>query len=166
MPVNVETLRLHLAYSAWASRTLVEAAALLSADQLTRDFHTSDRSVLGTLVHVFAADRVWFGRIEGNVPTAFLELEKDMHLEVLQTEWPTLQQRWAEWASEQTDASVLEALAYKDLKGNPYETELWKIVLHVVNHGTHHRGQVSGFIRTMGHTPPALDLIRYYRETG
>jgi uncharacterized damage-inducible protein DinB len=37
-------------------------------------------------------------------------------------------------------------------------------VLHVVNHGTHHRGQVAGFLRTMGHAPPALDLIAYYRE--
>jgi uncharacterized damage-inducible protein DinB len=36
----------------------------------------------------------------------------------------------------------------------------------VVNHGTHHRGQVSGFLRSMGHTPPALDLIAYYRQLG
>jgi uncharacterized damage-inducible protein DinB len=34
----------------------------------------------------------------------------------------------------------------------------------VVNHGTHHRGQVSGFLRVMGHTPPPLDLVFYYRE--
>ena len=40
----------------------------------------------------------------------------------------------------------------------------WQIVTHVVNHGTHHRGQVSGFLRTMGHTPPPLDLSFYYRE--
>ena len=26
-----------------------------------------------------------------------------------------------------------------------------------------HRGQVSGFLRTLGLTPPQLDLIRYYR---
>jgi uncharacterized damage-inducible protein DinB len=43
---------------------------------------------------------------------------------------------------------------------------LWKIVLHVVNHGTHHRGQASGFLRAMGHVPPPLDLIAYYRTLG
>ena len=47
-----------LAYSAWASRRLVDAAAQLPPEQLTRDFGTADKSVLGTLVHVFAADRV------------------------------------------------------------------------------------------------------------
>jgi len=42
-------------------------------------------------------------------------------------------------------------------------TPLWQILLHVVNHATHHRGQVSGFLRAMGHTPPPLDLIAFYR---
>jgi uncharacterized damage-inducible protein DinB len=55
-------------------------------------------------------------------------------------------------------------VAYKDMKGNPYSQPLWQLVLHVVNHGTHHRGQVSGFLRVMGHTPPPLDLVFYYRE--
>jgi len=32
-----------------------------------------------------------------------------------------------------------------------------------VNHATHHRGQVSGFLRAMGHAPPPLDLIAFYR---
>jgi uncharacterized damage-inducible protein DinB len=53
---------------------------------------------------------------------------------------------------------------YQDMKGNSYTSTLWEIVLHVVNHATHHRGQVAGFLRTLGHTPPPLDLIRFYRE--
>jgi uncharacterized damage-inducible protein DinB len=52
---------------------------------------------------------------------------------------------------------------YKDSKGNPYRQPLWQLILHVVNHGTHHRGQASGFLRALGHTPPVLDLVAYYR---
>jgi uncharacterized damage-inducible protein DinB len=33
-----------------------------------------------------------------------------------------------------------------------------------VNHGTHHRGQVAGFLRAMGKAPPPLDLMAFYRE--
>lgn len=162
--MNICTLlRAQLEYSAWASRKLVEAAAQLSPGQLTRDFGTADRSVLGTLVHVFAADRVWLGRIHGNPPTTFLNPEADMHLTVLQNDWPVLHQRWREWAESIDDETAASKMAYSDLKGNSCETPLWQNVLHVVNHATHHRGQVVGFMRTMGQTPPWIDLIAYFR---
>ena len=89
------------------------------------------------------------------------ELER---LTVLQHEWPALLARWQAWGDALQDASV--AVTYKDLQGNPHTTPLWQIVLHVVNHATHHRGQAAAMIRAMGHTPPPLDLIRYYREVG
>jgi uncharacterized damage-inducible protein DinB len=164
MPVNADTLRLHLDYSAWASRRLVDAAAGLTPEQLTRDFNTADRNVLGTLVHVYAADRVWLGRIQGNPPARFIDPDTDMQLPILQNDWPALSERWRQWASALDQNSIETRIPYKDLKGNPYETPLWQIVLHVVNHGTHHRGQVSGFLRTMGQQPPPLDLIAYYRQ--
>ena len=158
-------LELHLDYSAWASRELVNAAAQLSGEELVRDFSTADRSVLGTLAHVFAADRVWLVRVTGAAMPAQFITERDHSLAVLQTEWPALHQRWKEWARGLTEESAVQVLSYKDMSGNPWRQPLWKIVLHVVNHGTHHRGQVAGFLRAMGHTPPKLDLIYYYRET-
>jgi len=54
-------------------------------------------------------------------------------------------------------------ISYSDMSGNPWKQPLWQLILHVVNHGTHHRGQVSGFLRAMGHVPPKLDLVNYYR---
>lgn len=164
MAVTVEAIRTHLDYTAWASRRLVDAANALSSEELTQDFRTADHSVLGTLVHVYAADRVWFGRIQGNPPARFIDPQQDMRLEVLQNDWPVLYKRWQEWAVSRGDDSIRAKISYKDLKGNSHETPLWQIVLHVVNHGTHHRGQVSGFLRALGRTPPPLDLIAYYRE--
>src|SRR5438270_453212 len=40
--VTPDALRDHIAYSAWASRLLVHAAAALSPEDLTRDFQTAD----------------------------------------------------------------------------------------------------------------------------
>jgi uncharacterized damage-inducible protein DinB len=53
---------------------------------------------------------------------------------------------------------------YQDMRGNTWTNPIWHLVLHVVNHGTHHRGQAAGFLRAMGHVPPVLDLIAYYRS--
>jgi uncharacterized damage-inducible protein DinB len=164
MPTLVDALRNHLNYTAWASGRLVEAASALNSEELVRDFGTADRNILGTLVHVYAADRTWLGRIEGNPPAQFLVPEQDMHLEVLRKDWPALLARWKQWGALQTEESVHREVSYKSLRGDPFVTPTWQIVLHLVNHGTHHRGQVSGFLRTMGHTPPHLDFLVFCRE--
>lgn len=164
MSVPVAALRTHLRYTAWASARIVDAASRLSPEELTRDFKSADRSVLGTLVHVYGADRVWLARIEGRPPGPIVDPERDLHLSVLHQEWPALMARWQTWADTLTDSA--SSASYLDLQGRPHATPHWQIVLHVVNHGTHHRGQASAMIRAMGHAPPPLDLIRYYREGG
>jgi uncharacterized damage-inducible protein DinB len=162
MSVSAEVLRSHIGYTAWASRCLVESAGRLSPEELTRDFGTADKSVLGTLVHVFGADRLWLARLRGEIVRTFLT-DTDYHLPVLQNDWPALHRQWIEWASGLTNEAAAAKISYSDMSGNPWEQPLWQLVLHVVNHGTHHRGQVSGFLRAMGHAPEKLDLVNYYR---
>ena len=164
MAISAAVLRDHLAYTAWATQRLVNAATQLPEEELTRDFKTADGNVLRTLVHVYAADRVWLARVTGAANPPSFTTDADYHLSVLQKDWPALYGRWQQWAQALTDESVQTVLAYKDMKGNPYSQPVWEIVLHVVNHGTHHRGQVAGFLRTLGHTPPPLDLTTYYRD--
>ena len=163
MPVSADTLRLQLDYSAWASQRLLDAAAKLTPEELTRDFKTADKTVLDTLAHVFAADRIWLARVQGAPRASFIDPE-DRNLGRLNQEWPALQQSWKQHTAPLADQDALQVISYKDLKGNPYQQPLWQILLHLVNHGTHHRGQVSGFLRAMGHQPPPLDLIAYYRQ--
>jgi len=162
MFVSADLIRSHIDYTAWASHLLMEAAAQLSDEELTRDFGTADKSVLGTLVHVFGADRVWLARLKREPANTFLT-EADYHLAVLQKDWPMLYQQWAQWAAGLSDEACQSDVSYSDLRGNPYCQPLGQLVLHVVNHGSHHRGQVSGFLRALGHTPPKLDLVSYYR---
>ena len=72
MSVSAGVLRDHLSYTAWASQRLVHAVEHLSREQLIHDFKTADGGILGTLVHVFAADRIWLARVLGETPTSFL----------------------------------------------------------------------------------------------
>ncbi len=153
----------HLDYTAWASRRLLDAAAALTPEQLQQDFRTADKSVLGTLVHIYAADRIWLYRVRGEILVNFLS-EADYSLPHLQQDWPLIHKGWRQWMDALPEEAVDIPLAYKDIKGNPYENTPWQIVLHVVNHATHHRGQVSGFLRMLGIKPPALDMTAYYRS--
>jgi len=165
MKTSADVLRTHVDYTAWASGRLLDAAGKLTKEELTRDFGTSERSVFGTLAHVFAADRIWLWRLAGGQNPGFLA-ESERDLAVLQNAWPALYERWRLWAAGLTDESAEAVVDYRDMKGNAYREPLWQLVLHVVNHGTHHRGQVSGMLRAMGHVPPPLDLVYYYRQMG
>lgn len=157
-----QLLLTHINYSEWSSQRLLDAAAALPEEELTRDHGTADKSVLGTLVHLFAADRLWLARVRGRTLDRFVE-DADYSLEVMRRDWPAIHQGWRDWLSTLEPQSIADSIHYSDLKGRPHATPAWQIVLHVVNHATHHRGQVSGFLRRMGHRPPPLDLIGYYR---
>jgi uncharacterized damage-inducible protein DinB len=162
--MTAEELRLHIFYSGWASRKLLDAALALSEEEQRREFGVSHKSLLGTLEHIFFADRIWFSRTVDPrvIRGAFAEFSPG---ETLVTEWPQVQQRWEIWASALTHQDLVRNVEYKDLKGNPYRTPVWQIVLHVVNHATLHRGQAMSLLRQLGVAPPPTDLIFYYRET-
>src|SRR5581483_11905000 len=105
MAVSADTLRTHLAYTTWASRRLVAAAEQLTPEELNRDFKTAEHSVLGTLVHVFAADRIWMARLTDQPVSSFVT-EADHRLSVLQNDWPSLLAQWQRWAAALTDESA------------------------------------------------------------
>jgi uncharacterized damage-inducible protein DinB len=135
----------------------------LTPGDLSHDFGTSEHSILQTLVHVYRAERMWLARIEGQVVD--FRVEGDDTLPALASNWPALGQKWVNWSAALTDESAHSELTYRDLRQNPWTQPLWQIILHVVNHSTHHRGQVAGFLRALGHTPPNTDSITFARQT-
>lgn len=148
--MTLEEIRLHLAYSTWASRKLAAAAEALTEEQQHKDFGVSHKSLKGTLDHIFFADRIWLMRINPS---------EDPTLE-----WPAVHEKWAAWAEALSPEELERSIDYKDMRGNPHTTPIWQIVLHVVNHATLHRGQAMSLLRELGVAPPPTDLIFYYRE--
>jgi uncharacterized damage-inducible protein DinB len=153
----------HLAYDWWASSRLLDAASSLTDEQLNRDFGTADKSIKGTLIHILRSARTWLGRVDEGTSSTPWSLPDDEDWPGLQAKWADVHNRWTRWAEAQTDDDLHRVLEYTDLKGKPWSQPLWQLVLHVVNHGTHHRGQVSGFLRCLGVPPPPLDFIAYMR---
>lgn len=164
MHLSTSAIQHHIEYNVWATLQLLNAAAELEPNELTRDFGTADKSVLGTLVHIFRAERIWLARLQQRVSGVAWSRPEDEQLPTLETEWPRLQNAWRSWASGLSDAETERVLSYTDLRGNPWAQPVWQLALHVVNHSTHHRGQVSGFLRALGKSPPQLDFIRFVRQ--
>jgi uncharacterized damage-inducible protein DinB len=155
--------QIHISYTGWASKRLLDAAAQLPADDVSKNLGASHASILGTLAHTFFADSIWYKRaIDPDEPTPN---PKDVPpLGTLNARWRELLAKWESWAQGLSDADTDRVITYRLLDGTPFESTIKQVVLHVVNHATLHRGQVMALIRQVGAKPPATDLIFYYRE--
>ena len=80
------------------------------------------------------------------------------------SDWPLLLDRYVTWAEALDPAAWDRVVAYHNTKGEPFQTPVWQIVLHVVNHASYHRGQITTLLRQLGHTPAGTDLVAYYRS--
>ena len=158
-------LRQLIAFHYWARDRVMLAAGPLSAEQYTRSMGSSFSSIRDTLNHVYLAEWIWYSRWNGVSPTAFPELDLP--------DVPALQERWREtegkvraYIDEAGEAGISRVIPYRLLSGLESASPLWQMVVHVVNHATYHRGQVTTLLRQVGAAPPkSTDMITYFRET-
>ena len=158
--MTANEVRMHIRYSGWASRMLLDAARAIPPEDRARENGISHGSLERTLVHIFEADTIWYIRsVDPSEP-----LLRDADFGTLEARWPALQRKWEAWAEGLADQDVERVIDYKLRDGSGGSTPLAQIVLHVVNHATLHRGQAMGMLRQMGIEPPHTDLIYYYRD--
>ena len=63
---------------------------------------------------------------------------------------PDLDNKMSAFADELTDADLGGILKYTGPGGNPVERNFGGIILHFLNHGTHHRGMISVYLEMLG----------------
>lgn len=154
----------HLRFNQWATGQVLEETVPLPSEQLVKDLGGSFSSIYGTLVHLYQADRIWFDRLNG-IPTGALSAyEAPGCTYDLQSAWMEVQAKMLSWGENLTEDDWLRVMSYKTLAGVAFESPLWQMVLHIVNHGTYHRGQITHMLRQLGLKPVNLDLIGFYRK--
>ena len=153
----------HLRYHLWATKAILVQADPLPEEDLRRDLKTSFSSIFGTLVHLYQSDSIWLARLENRPGQTREDYPAPENLAGVQTKWTDAQERLLRFGESLTAADWDRKIAYRTLAGMASESPVWQIILHLVNHGTHHRGQVISMLRQLGYKPTGLDLIGYYR---
>ncbi len=161
MWISKELLARHFEYSLWASLKVLEASEKLPLDTLEKERGNSFGGILATLTHIFLADRVWFKRFTGDPYFAFAQPGDAFDLPKLKTEWPKVMNEFTAWIRAQEDSKFEEKLFWRNIKGEDKEELMYKILLHIVNHGTYHRGQVITMIKQAGGEVVSTDLVYY-----
>lgn len=95
-------------------------------------------------VHILWAQRVWLERLGAPV-----EAEGEGWL-------PALYEAWEQVLSSR---AMDEIVAYRNLRGMPFEQAVGDIATHVLNHGTYHRGQLREIADNFGLEYPETDYM-------
>lgn len=159
--ISKHLLAQHLEYSLWASMKVLEAAAQLPADAIAENRGNSFGGILDTLIHVFRADRVWMRRFTGEPAAPFAPAGEVLTLEDLRAQWPVVMGQFVEFVRGLDDAALEQNLDWINIKGEAKNEVYYKILLHVVNHGTYHRGQVITLVKQAGGEVVSTDLVYY-----
>ncbi|HEV2388240.1 MAG TPA: DinB family protein [Candidatus Acidoferrales bacterium] len=161
--IPLETLRALFEYNYWARDRQLRACAALTEEQFLRPMQSSFSSVRDTLAHLVGVEWVWLERWRGRSPTALeakqFAPETFPSLASVEQRWRAVEQEVREYLANLEEAALPSALSYVNLKGERFTYALWQALLHLVNHQTYHRGQVTTLLRQLGAPAPQIDYL-------
>ena len=154
-------------YNLWATERLLNKHVLeLTEAAYRRDCGLFFLSVHGTLNHLLVAEHMlWYERFASGVSPK-LALNDQIESERLLIVKRLLDgaRRWAPLIESWPESRYAGTLDYVTTKGVPLSLPFAATLTHVFNHSTHHRGQITAAITSMGHACPEIDLVWMLQE--
>jgi len=162
--MNQAYLQTLLDYHYWARDIVLDAVTEVPRDKFTAPVTSSFGSLRDTVAHLYAADWVWYTRWMGESPAKLLDYSQFPDATSIRTAWKDLETSTRQFVTNLGEPGINKAFSYNLLSGAPDTAPFWEMLVHVVNHGSYHRGQVTTLMRQMGmHPPKPTDMIAFFR---
>ena len=156
----IELLHHYAGYGLWANTRFVERLRKEPDAVLDRAVPSSFPSRRPTLLHIRNAEHIWWCRLSGAVGRWPAEENEDI-ASVL-----PYARRFHDLVRSLGPDACHEEHGYQDLRGNTYRQPAWMMVMHCINHGTQHRGQLITMMRALGSGDiPSNDLVVFQRSS-
>jgi uncharacterized damage-inducible protein DinB len=147
-------------YNRWMNERLYALLAEMPDDERKRDRSAFFRSIHGTLNHLLWGDRMWLGRFIDEPCTA-PAFGDDMFADFaqLQREREITDQKMLNWAGTVTADWFASTITYTSkVDGKTREIPAAVATIHMFNHESHHRGQLTTLMKQAGCDPGITDL--------
>ncbi|MEI6385459.1 MAG: DinB family protein [Spirochaetota bacterium] len=160
-------------YNRGANLNLIESLEKAGAEVAHKETGTYYKTVLGTLQHCFWYEVSWLKRYRilgdySSLRAAVLDEEVDAlkakvgedfaRLATLMKEIDSL---YVSFIEEVQPEDLQKAIKFKNFRGEDQERSVWQTIFHVLNHFTHHRGEISGALDRMGVSNDFAGFFRY-----
>jgi uncharacterized damage-inducible protein DinB len=163
--LNTKTARMLAHYKAWADKVMFDGIASLPPGEAAKERKTLFKTMIGTLNHIYVVDLIWQAHLEHR-EHGFKARNVLVHPE-LPALWAAQQKvnDWIiDWAKAQSDAALDEDVPFTFVNGNKAAMKRGEMFLHLVTHGSYHRGWVAEMFFEAGARPPQPDLSVFLCE--
>jgi uncharacterized damage-inducible protein DinB len=166
VPVFADAVRDLYAYNRWATARILDTAAKLPAEQLHAPQTAGHGSVRDTLLHMLRPQRAWLSWWDGSLsaedarkitfdPSAYPNVAAVRGL------WESVEAQTQTFVGSLADDDLARVYEYTLPNGVEMRLPLWRMMLHIANHGTQHRSEVAAMLTGFGQSPGDLDYIVY-----
>ena len=150
--MDVKTILLtFLQYNQWANENTLRHVEQLSHPQLHAPANISYETTFDLLRHILDTEWGWRLIAGGESAQSFLwEVEDLSDLTGIRRSWSAEYRRMLDF---------IHSLSAADLQRRPNDSlTVWQILMHIVNHSTHHRSELSRYLEECGHPIPEEEL--------
>ena len=164
--LSLEVLRELYDYNFWARDQQLSVCAALTDEQLAHPLGSSFGSMRDTLKHLLGAEWVWTERFHGRDVRSVSFLKEVETVAAMRERWAEVEMNLRRFLSALQPEALAVPLTYRNFAGETWTYPLWQTLVHLVNHGTYHRGQIAMALRQLGVKPPGIDFLVYYDKRG
>ncbi|GAA5018151.1 DinB family protein [Acinetobacter puyangensis] len=159
--MDLKTFELLAHYNIWATQRLKDVLADVSDQDFFTDSGLYFKSIFATLNHLLVGEHyLWFPRFATGTSarlTLNTIIEQDRH--ILTSTLLEKSHHWLGFLNDLDEQRLAQNLHYQTSSGQDMVLPYAATLLHVFNHGTHHRGQITAALTAMGYPCPELDLV-------
>ncbi len=159
--MDTKTVKLFAEYNGKTNQAMNRLIDGLTGEQWDHAFSGYYPTIHALCNHLYVSDFAWLKRFGNLRPFQYLEdelfqaqLTLSSRALVDQRDYlakrPVLDAKMAALASELTDDDLAATLTYHNFKGVEQRRNLGGLLLHMFNHGTHHRGMISLYLDSLG----------------
>ncbi len=155
----IDLIRLSWAHQDWANGRLFAAAA--RADNAITDAARliaggpGDGSIRHALGHISSSEGIWYERWMGDERARSQPEDSFGSITELEAAWRARAVMRAQWLTHLDDQVLGEGFSWRRTNGGERMSSLyWPSLVHVANHGTHHRAEICVALTAAGIQPP------------
>jgi len=152
--MTIENMKRLFAYDAWGNRAVLDSLRLATLSPSSR--------ACAILAHLVGAGRLWLDRIHGRAAAG--EIWPTLSFDECDAGFRELESAWAKSLDAMKPEELERKITYFNSRGERWESTRGDVLMHVILHGTYHRGQIAVLVREAGHAPAYTDFIEATRR--